>query len=219
MACCALTFVRAHLCADVLIERCAVELLPAKAWQERFCDEFSRLRQASTRKPVVARRCVCAHARPCVVFCGGQRVSRERKGGRVVAPGAPAEAQTGETHARGPTWRALAAMTEVSARPISHVCLCVCERESARAYANAHTWVRAWPMHVTLCSQAQVLAELRSRVDAVTRGEALAGELAAWLYALLAVIELPLDREACGCIRDLLRACAHIRASQLVSCE
>lgn len=38
-------------------------------------------------------------------------------------------------------------------------------------------------------------------------------ELGQWIYALLAVLELPLNPDACSCLRTLARACSVIRAN------
>ncbi|XP_057319538.1 gem-associated protein 2 [Microplitis mediator] len=55
----------------------------------------------------------------------------------------------------------------------------------------------------------QVLEYLVEQVD--TKG--LSSELGRWIYALLSVLEIPLNPDICSCLRTLARACSRARAN------
>ncbi len=57
-----------------------------------------------------------------------------------------------------------------------------------------------------------VLEELSEHMD---DAEELPRALAAWLYALLARLEKPIDADTSSAVRSLYRSCARIRAKQV----
>ncbi|XP_034950878.1 gem-associated protein 2 [Chelonus insularis] len=62
-------------------------------------------------------------------------------------------------------------------------------------------------------NQSMVEQVLEYLVDEVENKGTLTPQMGRWIYALLTIIEMPLDPDVCACLRTLARACSKLRAS------